>query len=227
MRRMIFALFGVVSICYGQYGERINFPEKSIVAVSGYGTVNIKPDIAELDIGYYMVSTQIDKAKDTIDSKLNHYIERVNKLTGKKIETTVKELQIRNKNGDTLNIERSIKLRIFEIRQIDSILQIAYKFKMNKVGVVIWNNSKINTYQDSAFTLAAEDARSKANSLAKKFNRKLGKAYQIVNEYRNNLEGSRGSYTSPGETKLYNEMSLTVPDVRYSAHISVIFELID
>ena len=63
--------------------------------------------------------------------------------------------------------------------------------------------------------------------MASKFGRKIGKAYQVINEYRDYLEGARGSYTQQSETKLFNSMKLTIPDVYYSAYFSVIFELTD
>lgn len=227
MKKVIFALIGTVSICYSQYGNRINFPDKSIIEVSGHGRISVRPDMAEIDIGYKLSSTNIDKAKEIVDSKLTDYINKIGKLNGKKIETTIGELRTIESNKDTIDVSRSIQLRIFDVSQIDSVLQIAYALKINFVGKVDWKNSKIETYQDSAFALAANDAKSKASSLASKFGRKIGKAYHIVNEHRNYYEGVRGSYTKESVTKLYNSMKLTVPDVYYSAYLSVIFELTD
>ena len=110
MKKILFALIGTVSICYSQFGERINFPDKSIIAVSGHGKINVRPDMAERDIGYKMFSTQIDKAKEIVDSKLNDYIDKIGELKGKRIETTIGELRTMEWNKDTVNVSRSIHL---------------------------------------------------------------------------------------------------------------------
>ncbi|AZT90539.1 DUF541 domain-containing protein [Caldicellulosiruptor changbaiensis] len=164
---------------------------KTEINVKGVASVFAEPDIAVVTFGVLSEDISADAAYSKTSSKINKIIDAIKKLgiDSKDIKTlriSVYPKYSYNKDNNTSKIvgfyaSTDLRITIRNIFQVGKVIDSAFKNGANTFSDLRFDISNVAPYYNQALAKALENAKEKANVLAKGLGVSLGKP-RIVNE---------------------------------------------
>lgn len=207
---------------YGYYnwGDLENVRYDNRLKVFGRGTVNIKPDAAELLVGIITEKDQLEMAQKENSKVTQQVIDSI-----KSIGLLPKDIQTQNYNirpkydyieGKQVfrgyEVSNYLKVFVRNINAVGEIIDAAVKNGANNVSGINFIVSDASRYYDEALRLAVEDAQNKARAITNKLKASLNIVpIQVVEQGRSGIVPLNGitfkasdgaAPIEPGENKI-------------------------
>lgn len=172
--------------------------DRDVITIDGMGKVTAKPDVAVINLGVQTEGLTVKETQKNNTLKMNAIVSAV-----KALGVEDKDLQTSNYNlspkidwrdgkqniiGYTINQNLTVKLR--DLDKSGDVLSKAAELGMNQSGGIQFTIDEPKTLQERARTLAIEDARKKADQLAKELGLRIVKVVTFS-------EGSYGGAYPP------------------------------
>ncbi len=168
-----------------QQSERL-----TTVSVSGYGTVEARPDVATIDMAVKTTNEQITKAVDDNTTLINAVIEAVHNVgvDTSDIETNffwvAQDFKLKGETAQDLpipvySVTNSITVTVRDVDKISEVIAVAVDAGANQVTSPHFFISDTTPYEDQARDLALADARARADAIAAAFGRTVGDALSM------------------------------------------------
>ena len=167
------------------WAEQLNFPH---VLVTGYGEVEVKPDMATYKVKVIETTTHAEKAKRTVDLIVDNYLIRleesgVNKsdISSSNLSLTPQYANSENEKPELIGYQafRSIDIKVMDLTKLNDYLDIGLEVGVTEIANIQLKVKDEMTYQGQARLFALEDARVKATSLVQAMKRSLGEVWKI------------------------------------------------
>lgn len=214
--------------------EDIIAEEKSTVEVYGSANIDVKPDVAYINIGVNTENDNPSVAQKENKVKMDKIISSL-----KKIGLTDDELQTLNysirKNYRYLKdnereeyyvVSNSLKITINDLEQIGNVIDAASDAGANNINSIQFAVLDDTSYYNEALTLAMESAKEKANSIMSTFGEVANKPKTVI-EISNNYGATRdmGNMMMKSEAA-YDSIATPIQagDITISARVKVIYE---
>lgn len=156
------------------------------ITVSGEGIVKVTPDRVKIKIRVENQGQSANEVKNETDKAIQsilNYLKK-EKISEKDYRTDYVNLNKTydyNTKENLYKAEQSISLTLHNIDQYGKIMTGLMNSSVNRIDEVVFENSKIATYEKEARMKAIEDARNKAEDYVKALGLKVGVA-QMINE---------------------------------------------
>ncbi len=145
------------------------------IIVEGQGNTTVQPDQAVLTIGIVTENEDVEKAQQENASKTNHIIELLNQVGIEQddIKTTAYLVNPRYDYVEGKSVLRgyevghSLQVTVKDILKVGMVYDIAIKNGANQTGELQFQSSYADFHYRQALTLAVNDARQKAQQIAK------------------------------------------------------------
>lgn len=187
-RTFVIGALAVSFISVPAFANALEFPH---IATTGYGEIQVKPDMAEFSVRVVQSQMDADQAKQSVDSVVDSFL---NSLMSQGIEKH--DIQSSNlhlspqyhypeKGKPELvgyRASRTVTVQVMELDKLNDYLDLALQSGINQVDSIELKVKDQGQYQQAARIAAIKDAQGKAASLAKGFEQKLGQVWRI--EYR-------------------------------------------
>jgi uncharacterized protein len=153
------------------------------IAISGEGKVTAIPDIASVTLGMENINMNIQAAQKKNSDTINALIAQLKALgiDEKDIQTVSYNIYPQydyTNSTQTLKgytVSQSVTVKIRQTDKVSSVLKIAGDLKLNQVGGLTFDIDQPEVYQQQAREKALQNAKNKAEALAKIMGVKLGK----------------------------------------------------
>ncbi|MEV3839505.1 SIMPL domain-containing protein [Aeromonas dhakensis] len=171
----------------------IEVPQAPHLVVSGYAEQKAEPDMLTLNVSVTALERQGIKAKQQVDGKVAAFFGQLEGLGIKRSDVEAGNLVIspeyqypQNKKPELVGYraQRQLAVKLYQLDKLSELMDTALKAGLESVSQIEYGLKTPQAMKEQARLGAVEDARSKAESLAKAFGMKLGKVYSV--EYRNN-----------------------------------------
>lgn len=163
------------------------------IDISGEGKVTAIPDIAILSLGMENNSLNIQDAQKKNSDTMNSLVSQLKALQISPDDIKTSNYSINpqydwNNGQQTLrgySVSQNITVKIRKTDLVDQVLKIAGDLKLNQVGGLSFDIDNPELYQQQAREKALENAKAKAEALAKIMGVKLGKviSFSEYNSY--------------------------------------------
>ncbi|HDZ8857374.1 TPA: SIMPL domain-containing protein [Aeromonas dhakensis] len=171
----------------------IEVPQAPHLVVSGYAEQKAEPDMLTLNVSVTALEKQGIKAKQQVDGKVAAFFGQLEGLGIRRTDVEAGNLVIspeyqypQNKKPELVGYraQRQLAVKLYQLDKLSELMDTALKAGLESVSQIEYGLKTPQAMKEQARLGAVEDARSKAESLAKAFGMKLGKVYSV--EYRNN-----------------------------------------
>lgn len=148
---------------------------RDTIAIDGYGKVTASPDVARIDLGVYSEGVDVQKTQTDNTEKINAIVNAIKKLDVKSEDVQTSNYSINPKfnwdNGrQTLigyTVSQNVTVKVRDLKKVGDILTKAGELGANQVNGVTFNIDDPSKLKQQARKKAIEDARDKADELAK------------------------------------------------------------
>ncbi|WP_180349320.1 SIMPL domain-containing protein [Aeromonas veronii] len=170
----------------------IEVPQASHLVVSGYAEQKTEPDMLTLNVAVSALDKQGLKAKQQVDTKVAAFFSQLEGLGIKRSDVEAGNLMVSpeyqyggNKKPVLLGYraQRQLAVKLYQLDKLSPLMDTALKAGLESVSQIEYGLKSPQVIKEQARLNAVEDAKIKAESLAKAFGMKLGKVYSV--EYRN------------------------------------------
>jgi uncharacterized protein YggE len=216
------------------YADEIEESEKSTVEVYGSANIDVKPDVAYINIGV------------NIENENPSIAQNENKVKMDKIVSSLKKYGLTDDDLTTLNysiyknyryikddereeyyvVSNSLKITINDIESIGKIIDVATNAGANNINSIQFSVLDDSKYYNDALKLAMESAKDKATSVMNVFEETPSKPKSVV-EISNNYGATRdtGNMLMKSEA-MYDSVSTPIQagDITISARVKIIYE---
>ncbi|WP_176452841.1 SIMPL domain-containing protein [Aeromonas sp. A35_P] len=171
----------------------LEVPQAPHLVVSGYAEQKAEPDMLTLNVSVTALEKQGIKAKQQVDGKVAAFFGQLEGLGIKRTDVEAGNLVIspeyqypQNKKPELVGYraQRQLAVKLYQLDKLSELMDTALKAGLESVSQIEYGLKAPQAMKEQARLGAVEDAKSKAESLAKAFGMKLGKVYSV--EYRNN-----------------------------------------
>ncbi|WP_348687398.1 SIMPL domain-containing protein [Aeromonas bestiarum] len=171
----------------------LEVPQAPHLVVSGYAEQKAEPDMLTLNVSVTALEKQGIKAKQQVDGKVAAFFGQLEGLGIKRSDVEAGNLVIspeyqypQNKKPELVGYraQRQLAVKLYQLDKLSELMDTALKAGLESVSQIEYGLKSPQTIKEQARVGAVEDAKTKAESLAKAFGMKLGKVYSV--EYRNN-----------------------------------------
>ncbi|WP_166541733.1 SIMPL domain-containing protein [Aeromonas salmonicida] len=171
----------------------LEVPQAPHLVVSGYAEQKAEPDMLTLNVAVTALEKQGIKAKQQVDSKVAAFFGQLEGLGIKRSDVEAGNLVIspeyqypQNKKPELVGYraQRQLAVKLYQLDKLSGLMDTALKAGLESVSQIEYGLKSPQIIKEQARIGAVEDAKNKAESLAKAFGMKLGKVYSV--EYRNN-----------------------------------------
>lgn len=172
----------------------LEVPQAPHLVVSGYAEQKAEPDMLTLNVAVTALEKQGIKAKQQVDSKVAAFFGQLEGLGIKRSDVEAGNLLIspeyqypQNKKPELVGYraQRQLAVKLYhQLDKLSGLMDTALKAGLESVSQIEYGLKSPQIIKEQARIGAVEDAKNKAESLAKAFGMKLGKVYSV--EYRNN-----------------------------------------
>ncbi|MGR5178979.1 oxidative stress defense protein [Vibrio mediterranei] len=187
-RTFVIGALAVSMFSVSAFANPLEFPH---IVTTGYGEIQVKPDMAEFSVRVVQSQMDADQAKQGVDSVVDSFL---NSLMSQGIEK--RDIQSSNlhlspqyhypeKGKPELvgyRASRTVTVQVMDLDKLNDYLDLALQSAINQVDNIELKVKDQGQYQQAARMAAIKDAQGKAASLAKGFEQKLGQVWRI--EYR-------------------------------------------
>ena len=170
----------------------IEVPQAPHLVVSGYAEQKTEPDMLTLNVAVSALDKQGLKAKQQVDTKVAAFFSQLEGLGIKRSDVEAGNLMVspeyqygENKKPVLLGYraQRQLAVKLYQLDKLSPLMDTALKAGLESVSQIEYGLKSPQVIKEQARVNAVEDAKTKAESLAKAFGMKLGKVYSV--EYRN------------------------------------------
>lgn len=170
----------------------IEVPQAPHLVVSGYAEQKTEPDMLTLNVAVSALDKQGLKAKQQVDTKVAAFFSQLEGLGIKRSDVEAGNLMVspeyqygENKKSVLLGYraQRQLAVKLYQLDKLSPLMDTALKAGLESVSQIEYGLKSPQVIKEQARLNAVEDAKTKAESLAKAFGMKLGKVYSV--EYRN------------------------------------------
>lgn len=167
------------------FAQEWNFPH---ITTTGYGEVTAVPDMAELSVKVVESAMNAEQAKAAVDKAVTEFTSKLVKLGVAPQNLSSSNLYINpqyhypsNGKPELLGYQasRSTTVSVDDVSKLNQYLDIALESGINQVNSIQLKVRDQDKYQQQARMAAIEDAKRKAQFLAKGFERQLEGVWQI------------------------------------------------
>lgn len=171
----------------------LEVPQAPHLVVSGYAEQKAEPDMLTLNVSVTALEKQGIKAKQQVDGKVAAFFGQLEGLGIKRSDVEAGNLVIspeyqypQNKKPELVGYraQRQLAVKLYQLDKLSELMDTALKAGLESVSQIEYGLKSPQTIKEQVRVGAVEDAKTKAESLAKAFGMKLGKVYSV--EYRNN-----------------------------------------
>ena len=207
------------------------------VTVSGSGYVEVKPDIARINMAVIERNPSLEYAQQAVANVTVAVLKQIDELgIDRKLITTIGATVRpdyrwdRDKEQQELIgyvAERNIQIELADLDKLGLLIEGAVKAGVNQVSPPVLDYRERNNALRQALTRAAEDARSNATTIARALNTKLGKVVEISTV--TGLPGPQPMFRMQAEAMAVDAGSQTynAGNIRLDANVTAVFELVD
>jgi len=157
------------------------------IRVTGTGEINQVPDQAKLKISISAQESSLSKAKEIADQRYSQVIKKIRSLgiEEKNIRATqiIAQPQYQWQNNKQVykgeKVSRSLQVTVNNLEKVSELMQAIIEGGASSIDGITTGFKNPKAIEQEALKMAAEDAKTKADFLAKNLGRKLGKAYMI------------------------------------------------
>jgi hypothetical protein len=154
-----------------------------MITITGEGKVTVVPDIAMVNLGLETENKDITTAQNSNSQIMNNLIDRLMALgiARKDIQTMNYNIYPRYDWQDGVQIlqgyvvSQNVNVKIRQTEKVEQVLRIAGELKLNQIGGLTFGVDDPTEYKQAARIKALENAKNKANDLAKVMDVELGK----------------------------------------------------
>jgi len=170
----------------------IEVPQAPHLMVSGYAEQKTEPDMLTLNVAVSVLDKQGLKAKQQVDTRVAAFFSQLEGLGIKRSDVEAGNLMVSpeyqygdNKKPELLGYraQRQLAVKLYQLDKLSQLMDTALKAGLESVSHIEYGLKSPQLIKEQARLGAVEDAKSKAESLAKALGMKLGKVYSV--EYRN------------------------------------------
>ncbi|MEA1974387.1 MAG: SIMPL domain-containing protein [Bacillota bacterium] len=214
--------------------EDMTAEDKSTVEVYGSANIDVKPDVAYINIG---VNTENDNPS---------VAQKENKVKMDKIISSLKEIGLTDDELQTLNysirknyrylkddereeyyvVSNSLKITILDLEKIGTIIDLTSNAGANNINSIQFAVLDDSHYYNEALTLAMESAKEKANSIMSTFEEVANKPKTVI-EISNNYGVTRdmGNMMMKSEAAYDSVVTpIQAGNLTITARVKVIYE---
>jgi uncharacterized protein YggE len=201
------------------------------VSVSGYGEVEVEPDMAIVEIGIYVFDRDLLKSKQEADAKIASILGVYGKLGIPSEDIRTTELNAKPKYRQHAEeweflgyeITRSVDVTVRQMRQLNVVLNKSLEAGANRLEAIRLTSSKAEELQDQALTQAINHAKRRAARLAEGFGASVGKVISIEDGRHGDGEIRYNLMFAP----LFGEATYQPGRIKITAEVQVILGLTD
>ncbi|MDR1538701.1 MAG: SIMPL domain-containing protein [Clostridiales bacterium] len=201
------------------------------ITVTGYGSINAKPDIAYVNVGCTNQNADPKLAQTANTAQMEKIIAAIKDMgiAEKDIQTVeyniYPQTDYQNDNRITgYTVSNTLKITVRNLEQTGEVLEKAVDAGANSGGGIQFTIADSSAYYEQAMDLAIKNAISKAGAIGKSLSVTIGRPVEI--------QESGGSYTpvlyGNANMKLQEDAAAAVPiqsgDLAVSANITAVFE---
>jgi len=213
-------------------------PDGPHVAASGEGKVSVAPDMATLHFTVEKRSPVAATARSDADQAVNRFLDALAKRGVASADITASGLNLsedsdRGDNGRRVSngyvAERSITVKLRALDRFNAVLDDALAAGVNRFGDSSFESSKRAELIAQARALAAQDARRKAEDLARGFSAHAGRIYSIDSSGSNVGMRYRGGDELVTVTVTGSKLApvrYLQPQIEYSERVQAVFDLV-
>ena len=208
--------------------------DRRSIHVSGQAQIQVVPDMATLQMGVDQVDAEIAAAEARANQALSAFLKQARKLgvAGRDLQAAGQQVsaeyewleQPRQRRLVGYRVSRDVAVIVRDLRQLGPILQAATAAGLNRLSNPELASSKAEALEQQALELAADDARARADLVA----RRLGAALGPVRNIHVQDQGNR-----PVPMKMMarmesasSDMPVAAGEIGVSATLQVEFELL-
>ncbi len=153
------------------------------ISISGEGKVTVIPDIAFVTLGLSVEKAKVADAQTENTKTMNSLIEKLKGLDIEKKDIQTSSYNIYpnydyNYGKQTLRsytVYQEVQVKLRKTDKVDDVLKLAGDLNLNQIGGLSFNIDEPEQYRQEARVKAMENAKQKADDLAKVMGVKLGK----------------------------------------------------
>ncbi|HOZ80718.1 MAG TPA: SIMPL domain-containing protein [Candidatus Woesebacteria bacterium] len=194
------------------YFQAINNSTSSI-SVVGDAVVTTKPETVSIIVSRANIADSADVAITEGDEGVSRLIEAAKKIVGNEVEVKRSFYQITPQDNGKFVVANAFSLKTKKVGSINNLIKYLYSNGATTVSGASFEAGENNKIEDEARKKAVEDAKVKADSLAKSAGKKVKKIVSVVDD--NSTMSSSVSNDNLGENALIN----------IEKKVSVVFEV--
>ena len=153
------------------------------ISISGEGKVTVIPDIANITLGLSVEKSKVSDAQAQNSKTMNSLIDKLKALGIEKADITTTSYSIYPNydypnNKQTLRsytVYQEVQVKLRQTDKVDEVIKIAGELNLNQIGGLSFSVDQPEKYKEEARIKALENAKQKADDLAKVMSVKLGK----------------------------------------------------
>ena len=211
-------------------------PERS-VTVNGRGFVEVKPDIARIQMTVSERNPSLEIAQQAVGNVTAQVLKLLDELKIERqyittIGTTIRPDYRWNREKEQQELlgyiaERNIQIELRDLDKLGNLIEGAVQVGVNQVSPPILDYLDRGDAYRQALARAAEDARSNATTISRTLNTKLGGVIELTTVA--NSPGPQPMYRMQAEAMAADTGSQTynAGNIRLEANITATFELVD
>jgi uncharacterized protein YggE len=232
MLKTFICLFGVLALALPYLADPLEDEETTIV-VAGKGVVKVKADVVYLWIGVEKTEKSATEAQSFVINKTNDILASLSKMRipKDKIETTRVTLQPEfkyDKGKRTLvgyRVLNQIKVTIDKVNDVGKIIDVSIASGATNISRIMFSIKDESPYQKSALKKAFDDAKAKAEIIAKASDLILTRIKRIQEVEAQVISPVRGIRAFQAETRVGGAETPVLPGkLEVHGNLTVIFE---
>jgi len=202
---------------------KVTFQNPEVVSVSGEAKSQQKNEIASFSAGVMATNMDKNKAIEEVNTKINDLIKTVKEFGIGAEDIKTQNLSYYQEQKGGLNpgqwqVNNTIEITLREAAKASELTDLLAKTGANNVYGPNFRIDDTNQVEKALYEVAMNDAREKAESLAKASGRKLGKVLSVSDGgtvsnypmYASKLDsaGFGGAATEPGSSTVYKTINV-------------------
>lgn len=203
------------------------------VSTSGVAEVTASPDFAVLELGVEVTHADIEVARQQAEQAVDRLLEELDSGTYPVSDISSDRIISRPdrhyRDGEWLNrgyyVAREVRVTVRDLKAIGPIYDAATAAGMTSLAPPSYGLDDPRAPYREALAAAVQDARASAKRLADTLGHRLGDA-RVITENGGNMPITRGARAMNAEASA-PPTDIRPDDMRYSASVSVRFELVD
>jgi len=232
-------IISIGSLAWAQFPTSMTkaTPPVRLITVTGEALVRVVPDQVVVTLGVETSSEDLAIAKSQNDARINKVLSLAQEMgiAEEDIQTSHLNIQPRYRNVYEQQtfidyvVQKQIVIYLKKVEQLNQFIGSALEAKVNYVYGIEFQNTALKKHQEKARSMAIQDAKAKAQALAKDLGQEIGRPYSIQEYPVYAAPLARDVQTwgvIPGEGTIgHSAIALGRIDVR--AQVGVSFELED